>query len=394
MNGDDERMKPTALRSALFVTTVPVTLEAFLLPFADHLRSSGWSVDAMARGASENPAVLEHFDNVFDVAWSRNPLSPRNIFGTTRRVRHVAQEGRYSVVHVHTPIAAWVTRYALRSLSDTVRPAIIYTAHGFHFHTRGKPVANLVYRTMERLAARWTDVLVTINDEDFAAARAFGTIDPGSVRLVRGIGVDTERFAPAESGDVRRRAIRAELGISEEAVLVTMVAEMAPVKRHRLAIDALGRVKNERLTLLLVGEGPLEHALRDLVIEQGLKDRVRFAGHRADVDTVLAASDTLLLCSEREGLARCVLEAMATGIPVIGTDTRGITDAVGDVAGWIVGHDDVKGLADALDALASDAEERTARGAAGRTRAEAEFSLPRIIAAYDELYEEALNSRG
>jgi glycosyltransferase involved in cell wall biosynthesis len=378
--------------SALFVTTVPITLEAFLVPFARHFRAGGWQIDALANGATANTHIASAFDNRFDVLWSRNPLDPRNLVGTAARVRGIVRAGEYDVVHVHTPIAAFVTRYALRRIRTRTRVRVIYTAHGFHFY-RGQPaLPNTLYRTMERAAAPWTDYLVTINQEDLAAARDLGGIDSACVRYVPGIGVDTDRFAPSRDA-VLRAKLRAQLDVGPDAFMITMVAEMAPVKRHEHLFEALAQARDPRITTVLVGEGPLESLLREKAVALGITDRIRWAGYRRDVPSVLAASDALTLVSEREGLPRSVLEGMAAGLPIIGTQTRGITDAVGSDAGWIVSKYDVFALAAALDMAAADSAELARRGAAARERAVAEFSLPRIIDAYEELYREALASR-
>jgi len=380
-------------RAALFVTTVPVTLEAFLLPFADHFRALGWRVDALANGAVAATRLEGHFDARFDVAWSRNPLAPSNLLGTARRVREIVTAGGYDIVHVHTPIAAFVTRYALRNLPSASRPAVIYTCHGFHFYRdQGRP-GHAFFRTMERIAAPWTDYLVTVNREDFEAARGLGGIAADRVRHIPGIGVDTRRFSPgAVTGD-EVAAVRRGLGVPEDGFMLTMVAELAPVKRHEHVLRALARVRNDSVMLVLVGDGPSESLVRDRVAALGLTERVRWAGYRRDLPAVLAASDALVLASEREGLNRSVLEAMASGRPVIGTDTRGIADAVGADAGWIVGKNDVDALAEAIDAAAADPSEVARRGAAARVRACTEFALDGIIGAYDGLYREALASR-
>ena len=385
--------------SALFVTTVPITLEAFLLPFADHFRALGWRVDALANGATQNPRIAGSFDHRYDVAWSRNPLDPRNLIGSARRVREVVSAGGYDIVHVHTPIAAFVTRYALRRLPAAQRPVVIYTAHGFHFYQGQRPAPHALYRTMERMAGRWTDYLVTINAEDFAAARALGTIAEDRVRFIPGIGVDTIRFAENLDLSVRkatRAAVRAGLSVADDAFMLTMIAEFGAVKRHALALEALACVTDPRVTLVLVGDGPLESTLRENPAALRVADRVRWTGYRRDIPDVLAASDAALLVSEREGLPRSVLEAMAAGRPVIGTRTRGISDAVGDdsdsasPAGWIVDKHSPSALAAAIDLAADDPVECARRGDIGRARVEAEFALPRIISAYEELYREAL----
>ena len=378
--------------SALFVTTVPVTLEAFLLPFAEHFRAQGWRVDALANGATLNPKMTGSFDACYDVEWSRNPLHPRNLLGTAAEVRRIVAVGGYDIVHVHTPVAAFVTRFALRRGRTGSRPAVIYTAHGFHFYEGQRRLPHLLFRTLERTAARWTDYLITINREDFEAARGFGTIDPDKVSYVPGIGVDVTRFGenavPAEAA----AAVRGELDLAPHALMLTMVAEFSPVKRHAHVLDALSRVHDPRVVLVLVGDGPLEPEVREEVRKLGLAERVRFAGYRRDVPSVLAASDALVLASEREGLPRSVLEAMAAGVPVIGADTRGIADAVADT-GWIVPKYDSAALAAAIDEAAAHPDEVARRGRAARLRAEAEFALPRIITAHEDLYREALASR-
>lgn len=384
----------TTRRTALFVATVPITLEAFLIPYADHFRSEGWRVDALANGASSCEPIAEHFDARFDVAWSRNPFAPSNLQGTVRRVRDIVRAGRYDIVHVHTPVAAWVTRYALRrGTRPKSGPIVVYTAHGFHFYRGQRALPHTFFRTMERVAAPWTDVLVTINAEDYQAASRFVN-PPTKLLLIPGIGVDTERYAPGGVTIAEASRVREELRISEDDFLLTMIAELVPTKRHRFALEALAEAHAENVVLALVGDGPADEQIRADVDRLGLRDRVRFAGYRKDIPVVLAASDALLMCSEREGLNRSVLEAMASGRPAIGTDTRGIADAIGsEESGWIVPKDDSRALAKAIREAASNPDEVKRRGTAARKRACAEFSLQRVIDAYDGLYHEALASR-
>ncbi|MDY0087572.1 MAG: glycosyltransferase [Coriobacteriia bacterium] len=378
--------------SALFVTTVPITLEAFLLPFAEHFRAQGWRVDALSNGATQHTPIFSDFDNRYDITWSRNPLNPSELFDTWARVRRVVIEGGYDIVHVHTPIAAFMTRYALRSLPPSDRPSVIYTTHGFHFYPGQSLLMHTAFHTMESIAAHWTDYLVTINQEDYEAALRFKGISHERVRYIPGIGVDIKRFAEGAVSPEEVAAVRAELDVPDDGFMLTMIAEFAPVKRHAHLLEALARVKDKRVVLVLVGTGPLEAEVRGQVGSLGLADRVRFAGYRRDIPAVLATSDALALVSQREGLARSVLEAMAAGKPVIGTDTRGIADAVGPDGGWIVAKNDVAALAAAIEGAAADPAGAHARGAAARERARSEFALERIVAEYDSLYRKAMDS--
>ncbi|MBN1193316.1 MAG: glycosyltransferase [Coriobacteriia bacterium] len=381
------------MSSALFITTVDITLEAFLLPFAEHLRSRGWRVDALANGATTNDRLAPSFDNRYDIDWTRNPLSLGSL-ASAKRVRHVVADGGYDIVWVHTPVAATMARFALRKRPQG-QPVVVYTAHGFHFHASGSPLSNAVYRSIERWAARRTDHLVTINDEDFQAAKALGTIASSSVHLIRGIGVDTRAFAPGAVCADDSAAVRAKLQVPESSVLISMIAEFGANKRHSLALHALALVRDPTVVLAFVGTGPLEDKVRAEAASLGLSERVRFAGYRHDVPTVLAASDAVLLCSAREGLNRSGLEAMAAGVPVIGTPTRGIADLIGaDEAGWVATSHSAEALAEVIDEAAAHPGERARRGAAGRRRAETDFSLSQILAEYDALFARALASRG
>jgi glycosyltransferase involved in cell wall biosynthesis len=209
---------------------------------------------------------------------------------------------------------------------------------------------------------------------------------------VPGIGVDVDTVA-AEAASADASALRHELGITTDAFVVTVIAEFIPRKRHAHLLDALSRVRDPRIVLVLVGEGILEPELNEEARKLGLIEQVRFAGYRRDIPAILGASDALALVSEHEGLSRSVLEAMAAGRPVIGTKTRGITDAVDPDSGWLVPKHDPDALAAAIDHAASHPEEVAQRGRAARLRAETEFALPRIITAYEELYREALASR-
>ncbi|MDO8847900.1 MAG: glycosyltransferase [Coriobacteriia bacterium] len=375
--------------SALFVTTVDITLEAFLLPFAAHLREAGWRVDALARGAETNDRIASAFDARFDAGWTRSPFSPASI-GAIRRVRQVVSEGSYDLVWVHTPVAAMITRFALRKRAG--RPVVIYTAHGFHFYEGGRSFVNAVYRTVERAAAAWTDYLVTINAEDYSAARGFRTIPPERVLRFPGIGVDPTGYAPSSTAE--RARMRTDLGVPPDSILVTMIAEFTPNKRHALALAALAEVETPNVYVAFAGNGPLLDEVRRDAARRGLEDRVRLCGYRRDVPALLGASDAVMLVSAREGLSRSLLESMASGVPLIGTPTRGIADLIGrDETGWVAKSHSREDLSAAIDAAAADPDERIRRGRVGLERARADYSIAKVLDAYDDLFAQALEAQ-
>ncbi len=239
----------------LIATTVPQTLRAFLLPYADHFRSRGWCVDALARLATAAPELEGHFDNLHDAPWDRSPLSPGNLPALSQIARLVQDNG-YDIVHVHTPVAAFVTRAALRKLrtaKDAKHPKVVYTAHGFHFYRGGKWRRNLVFRNLEKIADKWTDRLIVINREDFEAAKKYRIVSEDRLVYMPGIGLD---FSKYDREDISREdvlAVRTELGLKDDDVLYSMLAEFNPGKRHKDVITALSKTKNPQIHVAFAG---------------------------------------------------------------------------------------------------------------------------------------------
>lgn len=372
------------------VTTVPLTLTGFLLPFAEHFRGRGFRVDAMARGIGQSLECLAGFDRVWEADWSRNSLDPRNLGPARRRVREVIAAGAYDLVHVHTPVAAFVTRLALRGSGPAAGPRVIYTAHGFHFYRGGPRLRGAAFRALEALAARWTDYLVVINREDAAAARRL--LPPERVRYMPGIGVDLRRYAPEAVSDCDVARVRAELGLRVSERLFLMVAEFIPRKRHRDALAAFDRLGRTDAHLAFAGRGPLEEAMKQRVAELGLARRVHFLGFRDDIPALMRASVAVLLSSEQEGLPRSAMEALSLGVPVVGTRIRGTTELLEAGCGSLVPVGDVAALAAALGWMLDQPERARQMGQWGRERM-TEYSLDKVIGLHEDLYAEALRGR-
>ena len=143
----------------LYVTTTPAIIRNFLLPYAAHFRELGWEVHAAARSATEAPAIVAAFDGVHELPLSRSLRDPVAIARGLGRLRALTTTLAPDLIHVHSPIAGFVTRFAVGRAPLAERPALVYTAHGFHAHPGGRRVSNAVYSTMETVAGRWTDAL-------------------------------------------------------------------------------------------------------------------------------------------------------------------------------------------------------------------------------------------
>ena len=333
----------------LIATTVAATLEAFLLPYATYFRKKGWTVDCVASDASQSPACSEHFDGVHDIPWTRSPLDFQNLTIAAPQIADLVQRNGYDIVHVHTPVAAFTTRYALRNRRKwEKKPSVVYTAHGFHFYKGGNFLRNTIFKTLEKKAAQWTDKLIVINQEDYEAALTNHFLPQEDIIYMPGIGLDLEKYSPNPVMQESALKIRSELGINSHDTLFTLIAEFNPGKRHRDALQALALTENKHLHLAFAGNGPLRHEMIDLSKTLKIENQVHFLGFRNDIIALILASKATLLPSEREGLPRSVMESICLGVPVIGADARGIRDIITDDNGIIFPVGDVAALSEAL----------------------------------------------
>lgn len=375
--------------SVLLVATVYTHLAAFHIPFMRLLQSWGYEVHAAASPAEGRKDEVEAAGvTCRDVPFARSLTSIEN-GRAYRLMRRLLRDKKFNLIHVHTPVAAWLTRAAARGLRQG---PVLYTAHGFHFF-RGAPWTHwALFYPLERLAVRWTDGLIVLNREDFERAKRMRFVEGENVFLVHGVGVDLEAFKP----DPRARdRIRSELGLRADDLVALCVAEFTPTKNHRQLLLAWKRVAKEEPSaqLLLVGNGRLRQREESRVIRDQVRN-VRFLGFRRDVPSLLAAADLLVLPSRREGLPRSILEAMAVGLPVVATDVRGCRDLVEHGRnGLLVKVGDVEGLAQAIVTLLGDRELRERMGREGRTKVEA-YSLDRVLEETAAIYRRFLPAPG
>ena len=313
----------------LIVTTVASTLRAFLLPYAQHFRKKGWTVDAMSSGVSDCKKCQETFNACHEISFRRNPLSLKNFGNTHAKIRGIVESGKYDIIHVHTPVASFVTRFALRPRKGTPpRPAMVYTAHGFHFHGEGNGVKSAVFAALERLAGEWTDHTITINQEDYEAAIVLKIAPKERLSLLPGIGLDFTHYSPSAIDIADIKKFHAALKLGKDDELFLMAAEFIPRKRHKDALHALARTGRKDFHLAFAGTGPLEGAMKRLASELSLESRVHFLGERTDVPLLMLSSRATILPSIQEGLSRSVMESICLGIPVLGSDVRGIRDLI------------------------------------------------------------------
>jgi glycosyltransferase involved in cell wall biosynthesis len=288
---------------------------------------------------------------------------------------------RADVVHTNSSKAGIVGRMAARRAGV---PRVLHTVHGWPFHDHQHPAAADVWRTLERWTAPLADRLVVVADADREKGLAAGIGRPEQYVTVRS-GLELALY----SADPAARAqARAEFALPGNAFVFGAVNRLSPQKDPLTLVRGLARTLRERplARLLVIGDGPLRAEVEREVAILGVAPQVIMVGLRRDIPRLLAALDAFVSTSRWEGLPRTVLQAMATGLPVLATSADGVVDVVEDGAsGLLVRPGDAAALGLAALRLVDDDALRTALVARARLRLP-EFDATRMVGQLEELY--------
>ena len=370
------------MKKVLFTATVVKThIMEFHIPYLRMFQQAGWETAVAARNDFDDPGdcVIPCCDRYYDIPFERSPLKRSNL-RAYRELKRVIDQGEFDLIHCHTPVGALLTRLAAGK-ARRKGTKVIYTAHGFHFF-KGAPKLNwLVYFPAEWLCGFLTDVLITINREDYDFAQKH--IHAGKVCYVPGVGVDMDRFGGS------RETAREKLGIGEEEFVLLSVGEMTENKNHRLALQALALLPEKPIRYVLVGRGERMEDLQAQARELGIADRVIFTGYRNDVSELYPAADAFFFPSFREGLSVALMEAMASGLPAIVGKIRGNTDLIDDGVEGLYMPLTPEGAAEAIRKLYDDPALGARLGEAAREKVR-RFSAPEVQRKMREIYRDTM----
>lgn len=333
----------------LYVTTVSQTINTFLIPHIKLLIESGHEVDVAFNIDQEvKQEILDLGCKIHIVSFTRKPLDKNN-FKAYRELKEILIREKYDLVHTHTPIASAISRLACRNLNVK----ILYTAHGFHFY-KGAPLLNwLIYYPIEKWLSKFTDVLITINQEDYNRAKKFKNKE---LKYIPGVGLKLEKFDLEHT--LNKTNKKMELDISVNNFVILSIGELNNNKNHEVMIKAIALMKNPEITYVVCGIGPLETYLKNLSKSLNVEDQVKFLGYRNDISEVCSIADIFAFPSKREGLGIAALEAMASGLPIISTDVHGIKDySINGVTGFHVQNNTAEDYKNTIEKLIRNKKE-------------------------------------
>lgn len=329
------------MKRALVLASVASMIDQFNMPNIKLLLELGYKVDVACnfiKGSTCSNEKIAELKRTLaglgvechQVDFARNVLKVAENLKAYRQTRRLVKEYHYDLIHSHSPIGGLMSRIAARDMRKK-GTKVIYTAHGFHFF-KGAPLKNwLIFYPIEKFSSRWTDVLVTITHEDYLLAQK--KMDAQKVVYVPGVGIDTAKFLPGDDYEIIRTSKRKELGIGENDILMLSVGELNKNKNHEVMLRAMAELGDKRIKYVVAGRGAFAEYLNGLASNLGIADQVQLLGFRTDVMELFKAADVFVHPSYREGLSVAVMEAMASGLPVICSRIRGNTDLIDEGKG-------------------------------------------------------------
>jgi glycosyltransferase involved in cell wall biosynthesis len=317
--------------------------------------------------------------------WTRS-IQPLDVVPFAHIYRLCRRE-RFDLVATHTSKGGFLGRLAARGAGV---PHVVYHAHAFFFNHMPPGLRKTLWVEIERFAARFGDLTLTVSEEHRQGALEFGVEAPGRIRTVLN-GIDLRRFAGVDG-----RPVRAQLGFAPDDVLIGGVGRLQCFKGFEYLIRALPPVfaAFPCARLILCGTGPIEARLRGECGHAGIADRVHFLGFRKDIPQVMAALDVFVQPSLREGLSIALIEAAAAGLPSVACTITGNAEIVRHgQTGILVPPADPAALEAALLSLLEDPEAAREMGREARRRAEASFSVDRMVAEHLAAYDSLMSAK-
>lgn len=323
------------------LASVASMIDQFNMPNISLLLEMGYEVHVACNFINGNTCdrrrirKLQNKLAAWQVVWHQWDC-PRGIGTASRCCRAWKQlwelTGRYTYewMHCHSPVGGAFARI----VAHQRKMRVIYTAHGFHFY-RGAPKHNWVfYYPLEALFAHWTEVLVTVNQEDFWFAKR--KLQARKVCNIPGVGIDTGPFLLGQQEHLyiqAKKEICRQYKVPEDATILLSVGELSKRKNHRIVVEALAALHRQDVYYLILGQGALRRQLQQYAQSLGVDARIRMPGYQENLLRFYKGADIFVFPSRQEGMPMALMEAMAAGLPCVVSDIRGNRELIHDTDG-------------------------------------------------------------
>lgn len=379
------------MKKALIVASVASMIDQFNMPNIKLLLNLGYEVHVACNFEKGNTCDKETIEELkkdlknigvlfYQIDFARDITKIFQNFTAFKQVKKLLKNNEYKLIHCHSPIGGIVVRLAAFKARKRCGTKVIYTAHGFHFF-KGGPIKNwILYYPVEWLFSFLTDVLITINKEDFTLAK--NHMHAKKVFYIPGVGIDTEKFENINADRLKKRK---EIGVLENDIAVVSVGELTDRKNHETVLRAIAKLKRDDIAYVICGIGEKEEILKNLARELGVK--LIMLGYRCDIAEILKSCDIFAFPSKREGLGLAAVEGMSCGLPVVASNINGILDYLVDgVTGYGCPPNDIDSFAEKINLLCQD---KNLRDSIGRNNiiAARKYDIKNILKEMRKIYD-------
>lgn len=373
-------------KKVLFVATVVKShINVFHLPYIKWFKENGYETHVCAKDDFDGEeCIIPNCDVHHNIPFERSPINKMN-FKAYKQLKKIIEENKYDIIHCNTPVASILTRLAaIKARKNGTK--VIYTAHGFHFF-KGAPLMNwILYYPAEKICSYFTDVLITINNEDYELANK--KMKAKKIYHVHGVGIDTKKFSDIKV-DIEDK--RKELGVPIDAKVILSVGELSKRKNHEVVINALAKLNDKNLHYCIVGRGELNYHLEEQAKKLGISENTHILGFRNDIDEICKVSDLFCFPSKQEGLPVALMEAMATGLPVVCSNVRGNNDLIKHgIGGYLCNSGDVNMFKDSIKKMFDDME-FTEKSSNNNIKYAKKFDINNVKKHMEMIYKEVSN---
>lgn len=315
-------------KKVLFMASVLGHITAFHTPYLKMFKENNWKTYVFARKTVNSINKLEFCDKFYDEQIERKPLSLVNI-KEIKKLKNIIDIEKFDIIHCHTPIGAVITRLAAKKARKKYGTKVIYTVHGFHFF-KGAPLKNwLIFYPIEWYLSKFTDTLITINLEDYLFAKKHFNNRCKKIKYVPGVGIDIKKFE-VNLLEKEKTMLKRSFGFKKGDYILTCIARLDKNKNQGFLIDCMRKLTkiDQTIKLLLVGPDEFNGEYQLKTKKYDLNSNIYFAGKRSDIPQILKITDIVVSASKREGLPVNIMEALASNVPVVALNCRGMNDLI------------------------------------------------------------------
>lgn len=374
-------MKEVKLKNSkiLFLCTTDNMIWQFLIPHINDLAEFGASVDCVcSKTGFWFDELKDHYGlNMIELQMKRKPINMTN-FKAYKFLKKLYKQNKYDLIYCQQPTGGMLGRL----IGKKYHIPVVYTAHGFFFFNGNSKLKNLIFKTAEKYMARYTNVLITMNDEDFEASKRWKA---KSKYKIHGIGLDVQKYKNFETSV----SIRDEFGIALEDKIILSVSEFIHRKNYHTMLKTIAELSKERndFKYVLCGTGELLEDMKEYAGELGISDKTIFLGYRKDIDKIMDESDIFFHESFHEGLTMGIMEAMYFSLPVVTSNVRGNKDLIDENGGFLTEPTDIEMQKNALISLLDNGQLRKQMGEYNKAKVK-DYYLDSVRSELKEIYKQ------